>query len=175
MTDRGNTTVFHPAWRDRAGFCGADVLDQPAGSISPAQRVHLRAVAEQIKMVHDLFAAFADEYAPFPTELVAAQTRELVAVGLLLARYAVADPGAQLPPGVFSDAAAQRDYERLRARGRAGRSAALRVVATALRETVALLDPLPADLTAPDMRNVYLQLLVSSRRQCRIVQAWSAR
>jgi hypothetical protein len=175
MTERASTSVLEPAWRDRAGFCGVEVLDQPAGSINPAQRAHLRVVAVQIKMVHDLLAAFADEYAPFPGELVAAQTRELVAVRLLLERYAVADPGTRLPTGLFSDAAAQRDYQRLRTRGRAGRSAALHVVATALQETVALLEPLPASLTAPDMRNVYFQLLASSQRQSRVVRAWSAR
>ncbi|MEU8233200.1 DUF2202 domain-containing protein [Actinoplanes sp. NPDC048967] len=175
MTDRGNTSVLEPAWRDRAGFCGVEVLDQPAGSINPVQRAHLRAVAVQIKMVHDLLVAFADEYAPFPAELVAAQTRELVAVRLLLERYAVDDPGTQLRPGLFSDPAAQHDYQRLRARGRSGRATALHVVAVALRETVALLRPLPAGLSAPDMRNVYFQLLTSSQRQSRIVQAWSAR
>jgi hypothetical protein len=175
MANRGITAVLDAAWRDRAGFCGVGVLDQPAGSINAAQRAQLRALAVRIKLVHDLLVVFADEYAPFPGELVAAQTRELVAVRLLLERYAVDDPGTHLSPGVFSDVAVQRDYERLRTRGQAGRSAALHVVGTTLRETVAFLEPLVVGLTAPDTRNVYFQLLASSQRQLRIVQAWSAR
>jgi hypothetical protein len=175
MARQANTTVLDAGWRDRAGFCGVEVLDQPAGSIDLAQRAHLCAVAERIKIAHDLLAAFVDEYAPFPGELVAAQTRELMAVRLLLERYGARDPGTYASPGVFADAAARRDYERLRARGRAGRAAALQVVAETMRETVAFLEPMLSGLTAPDMRNVYFQLLTSTRRQLRIVQAWSAR
>lgn len=175
MADPRNTSVLDGAWRDRAGFCGVEVIDQPAGSIDSAQRADLRAMATRIKITHDLVADFADEYAPFPGELVAAQTRELVAVRVLLERYAADDPDAHRESGVFTDVAAQRDYERLRAQGRAGRSAALHVVATTLRETVSILEPMLPGLAAPDMRNVYFQLFVSSLRQLRIVQAWSTR
>lgn len=121
MARQTNTHVLDAAWRDRAGFCGVTVLDQPAGSVDLAERAHLRAVAVRIKILHDLLAAFADEYAPFPGELVAAQTRELVAVRLLLQRYAAGDPGADVEPGVVIDAETRHDYERLRARGRAFR------------------------------------------------------
>jgi hypothetical protein len=79
-------------------------LDQPAGSIGHAQRAHLRAVAVRTELARGLLVAFkvtrpdsaaadpataalADEYAPFPGELVAAHTREMVAVRLLLERY----------------------------------------------------------------------------------------
>jgi hypothetical protein len=175
MAHRGTTAVLDAPWRDRAGFCGVEVLDQPAGTIDPAQRAHLRALAVRIKIVHDLLAGVADRYAPFPAELVAAQTRELVAVRLLLDRYAVADPGTYREPGVFTDAAAQHDHDRLRAHGRAGRSAALHVIAETLRETVAFLEPALPGLTAPDLRNVYFQVLTSSLRQLRVVQAWNAR
>ncbi|MFI7542501.1 DUF2202 domain-containing protein [Actinoplanes sp. NPDC049599] len=175
MADRSTTSVLDAPWRDRAGFCGVEVVDQPAGSIDPVQRAHLRALAVRIKIVHDLLAVFADAYTPFPAELVGAQTRELIAVRLLLDRYAAGDPGTHLAPGVFADAAAQRDYDRLRARGRAGRSAALQVIAATLSETVTMLEPTLPGLTAPDVRNVYFQLLASSLRQLRIVQAWSAR
>lgn len=175
MARQANTTVLDAPWRDRSGFCGVEVLDQPAGSIDQTQRAHLRATALRIKIAHDLLVAFADGYAPFPAELVAAQTRELVSVRLLLERYGLGDPDMHRSPGAFTDAAARRDYERLRARGRASRSAGLSVVASMLRETVAVLEPMLPGLTAPDMRDVYLRLLASTRRQLRIVQAWSAR
>jgi hypothetical protein len=57
----------------------------------------------------------------------------------------------------------------------AGRSAALQVVAEALRETAERLEPLLPRLTAPDMRDVYFQVVAASQRQLRVVQAWSAR
>ena len=129
----------------------------------------------RIKIAHDLLVAFADEYAPFPGELVAAQTRELVAVRRLLERYGAGDPATDGEAGVVTDAETRHDYERLRARGRESRSAALRAVAEVLRETVELLEPMLPRLTAPDMRNVYFQLLASSLRQLRVGQAWSAR
>jgi hypothetical protein len=175
MVRQANMNVLDVAWRDRAGFCGVEVLDQPAGSIDLAQRAHLRAVAVRIKIAHDLLAAFADEYAPFPGELVAAQTRELVAVRLLLQRYGAGDPGTGVEPILVTEAETRHDFERLRARGRASRSAALRVVAETLRETVEFLEPMLPRLTAPDVRNVYFQLCTSSLRQLRVVQAWSAR
>ncbi|GAA3336568.1 hypothetical protein GCM10020358_09450 [Amorphoplanes nipponensis] len=118
MSQRENTPVLDQPWRDRAGFCGVEVLDQPSGPIALTQRAHLRALAVRIKIVHDLLAAFADEHTPFPVELLAAQTRELVAVRLLLERYAAGDPGTHLAPGVFADPAARRDYERLLSLGR---------------------------------------------------------
>lgn len=175
MPNRGHGTAPTRAWRDRTGFCGVEPLDQPAGSLDLGQREHLRALAGRIKLTHDLLAVFADWYAAFPLELMAAQTRELMAVRALLERYGITDPNAGLPEGAFNVAESRRDYQRLRGQGAMGRAVAFDVIATTLRETTAFLECALPRLAAPDVRSVYLQVAASTLRQLRVVQAWSGR
>ena len=159
------------AWRDRTGFCGVGVLDQPAGTLDAGQRAQLQALAARTKLVHDLVAAFADRYDPFPAELAPALTRELAALRLLLDRYGGTDAQAPFAPGQFADAGLRHDYERLVRLGSTGRRAALAVIAGLLRETIAALP----DVAAPDVHNVCFQLHAATLRQLRVVQAWSGR
>ena len=159
------------AWRDRTGFCGVEALDQPAGTLDVAQRAQLHALVTRIKLVHDLVAAFADRYDPFPAELAPEQTRELAALRLLLDRYGVTDAPAALGTGRFGDPGLRHDYERLLRLGGTGREAALQVIAELLRETIAVLP----DVRAPDVHNVIFQLHAATLRQLRLIQAWSRR
>jgi hypothetical protein len=164
-----------PPWRDRAGFCGADPVDRPAGSLGPAQRATLQAVAARCKLGHDLLACFTDRYRVFPDELVVARTRELAAIGFLLTRYGLSDPTVMRRPGVMADAVTQADYDRLVAEGRAGRAAALEVTARLAAATIQMLDLALTGLTAADVRHTYLHLLMAAHQQLRTAQAWSSR
>jgi hypothetical protein len=40
--------VLEPAWRDRAGFRGVDVLEQPPESLDLVQRAHLAGLAGRL-------------------------------------------------------------------------------------------------------------------------------
>jgi hypothetical protein len=171
----GRTSSLAGGWRDRAGFCGVDTLDQPPGTLDLTQRLHLQAMTARTRLSHDLIAAFADRYGAFPVQLVAAQTRELIALRLLLARYGLIDLNAPLGRGGFADPETSRDYDRLLAQGSASRAAALDAVARVLRESSAVLEPVLLELTPPDVRNVYFQLYAATWRQRRLVQAWTGR
>ena len=122
LLGRASTTTPTGAWRDRAGFCAVDALEQPAGTLDLAERARLRALAAHTKVGHDLVAAFADRYAAFPVQLLEAQMRELVAIRLLLSRYGLTDANATLRPGEFAGAEMQRDYDRLLTKGSIGRA-----------------------------------------------------
>jgi hypothetical protein len=157
-------------WRDRPGFCGMDVLDQPSGTLDAAARAELRQLAERAKLAHDLAAAFADRHAAFPAGFAHAQTMRLIMLRVLLDRYGLDDPTrAAYTPAV------QAEYDRLLAEGRTGRAAALGVVRRLEQRTVADLSAALERATAPDVRHTYLHLLVAANRLLRAAQAWSGR
>jgi hypothetical protein len=137
--------------------------------------MHVVAVAVQLKMTHDLLAAFADRYSVFPGELSAAHARELAAVRAVLDRYDLVDRSARLGPGVFADERTQLRFDHLLRRGNMNRSAAVNVVSEMLGATVAMVDVALPHMRAPDVRQVYLQLYATTLRQGRLVQAWSVR
>jgi hypothetical protein len=163
------------SWRDRAGFCGMDLLDQPSGSLTADMKVLLGDLAERIKMNHDLLGAFADRHEPFPGQMVGAQTRELAAVRVLLDRYGVPDPTAGLPAGEFVHDGAQFGYDRLLAEGMRDRASALAVVVRLADATVTTLDEALRHLDAPDVRHTFLHLIMTAHQQRRLAHAWSCR
>lgn len=165
---------FAGGWRDRPGFCGLDRLDQPSGTLDAAGRAELSTVAIRTKLAHDLYAAFADRYAPFPTGLAEARTMQLVMVRALLDRYGVDDPTLE-PAGRFPDPTVRAEYERLIAQGGADRAAAVRVIRDLERHTARTLTAALARTAAADVRQVYLHLLVAAERQSRKAQAWGGR
>jgi hypothetical protein len=175
MSARQRTGTTAPAWRERAGFCGVGVLDQPAGILDDAQRAHLVAVAVQLKAAHDVVAGYAGRYSVFPEELSAALARELAAIRALLDRYHLIDRNARLASGRFADEQTQIRFDHLVCRGNTDRSAAIDVVSEMLGTTVAMIDVALPKVRAPDVRQVYLQLYTTTLRQGRLMQAWSAR
>ncbi len=175
MTSDAMMTAGAPtAWRDRPGFCGMDVVDQPSGTLDAAARAELRQFTERAKLARDLATAFADRYAAFPVPFVHAQTMRLTMLRVLLDRYAVDDPTPGLD-GHFPDPAVQAEYDRLLAQGRSGRTAALGVMRGLERRTAADLTTASTRATAPDVRHTYLHLLVAANRQLRAALAWSGR
>ncbi|SNY59127.1 DUF2202 domain-containing protein [Paractinoplanes atraurantiacus] len=175
MPTLDRTAVVSPAWRDRAGFAGVDVLRQPPGTLTLDQRADLRRIARRLKTSHDLAVAFAGRYAAFPGQLAGAELRELTAVRQLLARYGLSDPDGGREIGRFTDAAAQSRYEELLGRGSAGRGAALRLLAQLAGETAGTVASALARMTAPDVRHAYTQLHAAAVRQAQYLQAWASR
>jgi hypothetical protein len=161
------------SWRDRAGFCGMDLLDQPSGTLSGGGKALLSGLAQSTKLSHDLLAAFADRYEVFPGQSVVAQTRELSAIRVLLARYGVPDPTAGLPAGEFVPDDLRFRYDRLLAEGSRDRVSALRVGIRLAGATVITLDEALQHVDAPDVRHTFVHLIMSARRQIRLYQAWS--
>jgi hypothetical protein len=175
MRNPSRTASPARSWRDRSGFCGVDVLDQPSGVLDSVQRATLSVVAERCKIAHDLLAEFADRFEAFPAQLVTPRTQELAAVRLLLDRYGMADPTAGRDIGTFRDAATQAEYDRLLAYGGGSRAAALDVTTRLARGTAFLLERALPALTARDVRHTYVHLLVAAHQQVRITQAWGGR
>jgi hypothetical protein len=175
MPDLSHQAASEMAWRDRSGFRGVGVLDQPRGDLDPAQRAHLAGLAGRLRMLHDLAATFADRYTAFPAQLTWANTRELAAVRELLGRYRLADRDAGLGPGHFTSREDQNRYDRLSRRGSTGRAMALGVLADLLEELETAIDAVLPRLTAADVRHVYLHLYVATVRQRGLVQAWCTR
>lgn len=163
------------SWRDRAGFCGMDLLDQPSGALSDDEKAMLSDLAERTKLSHDLLAAFADRYEVFPDQLVVTQTRELSAIRVLLDRYGVPDPTAALLAGEFVHDDMKDRYDRLLAEGMRDRVSALAVGIRLARTTVTTLDDVLRHLAAPDVRHTLLHLVMTAHQQIRLSQAWNCR
>jgi hypothetical protein len=133
-------------------------------------------MAQEEKLAHDLYAAFAAKYpAPVFDRMAAAEAQHLRAVRTLLSRYVVSDPTAGMASGTFSDPSAQAPYDRLLASGRAGQAAALQVGQEVERADIADLSKALAGLTAPDVTQVYQRLLAASRQHLTAFTTWATR
>lgn len=107
-------------------------LPAPAGGLTAAQKTALARVAEQEKLAHDLYTAFAARYeARVLDRISAAETDHLHAIRVLLDRYHVTDPTAGKAAGAFATATTKATYDRLPARGKASEQTALQIGATA--------------------------------------------
>jgi hypothetical protein len=159
--------------RARDGSC----TDLPAqGTLTGPQQVTLAAMAQEEKLARDLYAAFADRYpAVIFDRIAAAEVRHLTAVRTLLTRYGVTDPTAGKPAGQFSDPAVQATYTRLLAQGRASQTAALQVGQTVERTDIADLQAALNGLTAPDVKQVYTNLLAASEHHLTAFTRWTGR
>ncbi|GAA1026420.1 hypothetical protein GCM10009557_04070 [Virgisporangium ochraceum] len=145
-----------------AGGCLSTV---PAGTLSEAQKTTLAAMAQEEKLAHDLYTAFATRYDAVVFDRIArSETQHLAMVRALLDRYKLADPTAGKAAGQFSDSTVQATYDRLLARGSANLTAALQVGAEVERADIADLRAALDGLTAADVTHVYTMLLRASER-----------
>src|SRR6266545_4238817 len=160
----------------RDGSCAGLAVTAATGTLTEQQRTTLAAMAQEEKLAHDLYTAFADRYPAVVFDRIAAsETRHLTAVRTLLARYGLADPTAGKPAGQFSDPAVPGSYDKLLAQGQANQAAALKVGETVEQTDIADLQAALNGLTAPDVRQVYTTLLTASRHHLTALQNWSAR
>lgn len=144
---------------------GSDLTNVASGTLTAAQKTQLAAMAEEEKLAHDLYVAFADKYGTTVfTRIPNAETRHLAEVRILLERYAVADPTAGQSTGTFSTANAQQQYNKLLAQGTAGVDAAYAASRTVETTDITDLKSASAGVTAPDVLQVYKNLLAGSQR-----------
>lgn len=160
----------------RDGSCGGLAVTEAQGTLTEQQKTTLAAMAQEEKLAHDLYAAFAGSYpAAVFDRIAASETQHLSAVRTLLDRYGLTDPTAGKPAGQFSDPAVQARYDKLLAQGRANQAAALQVGQTVEKADIADLQAALSGLTAPDVRQVYTHLLTASQHHLTAFQNWSGR
>ncbi|UIX34189.1 ferritin-like domain-containing protein [Streptomyces sp. GQFP] len=160
--------------RQHDGTCdGAALAEQ--GTLTAAQKATLAGMAEEEKLAHDLYTAFADRYDVRVFERIsAAETQHLTAVRTLLDRYDVTDPTAGKPAGEFADPGVQATYDRLLKQGEDSLSGALAAGRTVETDDIAALNKALSGLTAPDTRQVYTNLLAASERHLTAFEHWIA-
>jgi hypothetical protein len=160
----------------RGGACLDPAITAAKGTLTEQQKTTLVTMAQEEKLAHDLYTAFADRYDAVVFDRIAAsEARHLAAVRTLLSRYGVADPTAGRPAGLSSDPTVQATYDKLLAQGQAGQSAALRVGVTVEQTDIADLTAALNGLSAPDVTQVYTQLRVASQHHLAAFQNWSTR
>lgn len=158
------------------GACAGLAIPAAKGTLTEAQKSTLVSMAQEEKLAHDLYVAFADKYdAVIFDHIAAAETQHLTAVRALLQRYGLADPTADKPAGQFSDPAVQASYNKLQAQGQASQVAALGVGQQVERTDIADLQAALDGLTAPDVQQVYTHLGAASQQHLAMFTRWSTR
>ncbi len=136
-----------------------------SSTLTAAQKTKLAAIAEEEKLAHDLYVAFADTY---PTSvfraIVTAETQGLAEVRVVLTRYAIADPTARPAVGTFMTASTQQLYNELRANGTASEDAAYAVARAVESTEITDLKAATTGVTVPDVLQVFATLLDRSQR-----------
>jgi len=147
------------------GNRGQGAITAPMGTLTAAQRTELAAMAEEEKMAHDLYVALAAKYpaAPQFANIAKAELQHLTAVRTAMTRYAIADPTAGLADGKFKSAAFQTLYNDLLA-GATDTAKALAAGIAVEKADIADLKAALTGLTAPDVQQVYTNLLRGSER-----------
>lgn len=148
-----------------ANGVGADLANVPSGTLTDAQKTALADMAEEEKLAHDLYVAFAAKYDVVQFNRIAnAETRHLTDVRTVLDRYDITDPTAGKAAGSFASADFQKMYDEFLAQGSANLDAAY---AAARSVESADVDDLKAAMdkltTAPDVLAVYQHLLAGSQ------------
>jgi len=148
----------------RGNGMGGGLTNLASGALTATQKAKLAAMAEDEKLAHDLYVVFGDKYRiPF-SRITNAETRHLEAVRIVLKRYAITDPTAGKTAGTFTTASTQQLYNRLLAQGTAsvdGAKTAARIVEST---DIADLKTAATGVTAPDVSQVYKNLLAASQR-----------
>lgn len=138
--------------------------DAPSGTLTDAQKTTLAAVAEEQQLAHDLYLAFADKYgASLFTCMSKDETWQLTDTDNVLKLYAVADPIAGQPGGTFSSASTQQRYDTLLAQGAKSVDTAVAAARSVESTEVTHVKSAAADLTAPDVLQLYTNLLDASQ------------
>jgi len=138
----------------------------PSGSLTGVQDIDLAAVTEAEKLVHDLYSAFADTYGtPAFVQITKDETLRLAQARALMKRYAIADPTAGRAVGDFATASTQQLYNQLLTEGTASVDAADAAVVTLDARNSTDLKAATVGLTAPDVLQMYNDLLAATRRR----------
>ncbi|TNH31103.1 DUF2202 domain-containing protein [Micromonospora orduensis] len=158
----------------RGGRCAALSVAAQQGTLTDAQKSTLAAMAQEEKLAHNLYGAFGTTYDLAVFDHIAnSEAQHLTTVRTLLQRYGVADPTAGTTDGKFSDPAVQATYDKLLAEGNASQTAALGVGKKVEQTDIADLKAALAGLSAPDVTQVYTNLLAASERHLAAFTRWT--
>lgn len=147
------------------GNRGQGGITAPMGTLTTAQRAEVAAMAEEEKVAHDLYVALAATYPELRqfANIAKAELQHLAAVRALMDRYGIADPTSDYAAGKFKSPAFQTMYTQLLA-GATDAAKALAAGATVEAADIADLKAAISGLAAPDVRQVYGNLLRGSQR-----------
>ncbi|MEV0163993.1 DUF2202 domain-containing protein [Nonomuraea fuscirosea] len=155
------------------GYCMLFDRGAPKGTLTAAQKSVLASAAEQEKLAVDLYAAFADQYdLRVFDRVVAAEMQHLRAVRTVLARYGMTDPTQGQAAGAFGSASVQTSYHRLLAQGKSSAQAALKAGREAERARIDALRTALSGLTAPDVKQLYANLLRAEQMHLTVFERW---
>jgi len=143
---------------------GAGLINVPSGTLTATQKAKLAAMAEEEKLAHDLYVVFGDKYGTPFSRITNAETRHLAEVRIVLKRYAITDPTAGKAAGTFATASTQQLYNNLRAQGTASVDGANTAARTVESTDITDLKAAATGVTAPDVTQVYKNLLAASQR-----------
>jgi hypothetical protein len=143
---------------------GADLTGVASGTLTATQKTKLAAMAEEEKLAHDLYVVFGDKYGTPFSRITNAETRHLTEVRIVLKRYAITDPTAGKAAGTFTTASTQQLYNKLLAQGTASVDGANTAARTVESTDITDLKAAATGVTAPDVTQVYKNLLAASQR-----------
>ena len=120
---------------------------------------------EEERLARDLYAALASHYdgaRPF-SQITRSEQQHFDALGVLLARYGVADPSAGKSAGTYADAELQTLYNRLLAQGKTSYEEALKAGVAVEQADIADLNDAIARTDEADADQVFSRLLAGSQ------------
>lgn len=144
----------------------AAALVPAATALSDAERASLLYMREEEKLARDVYLLGAANLQVF-SNIARSEQMHMDAVLSLLERYALEDPVADHPEGVFADAELQGLYNTLAARSEDSVIEALRVGAEIEEIDLVDLDAALDDVAHPDIARVYENLAKGSRNHLR--------
>ena len=147
------------------GMAGQGAITAPLGTLTTAQRAELAAMAEEEKVAHDLYAALAVKYPELRqfANIANAELQHLTAVRTVMDRYGIDDPTDGYAAGAFKTDGFQKLYNDLLASVTSS-ATALAAGITVEKADIADLKAAMTGLTAPDVVQVYTNLLRGSER-----------
>jgi hypothetical protein len=151
--------------------------DAEMGVLTDEQAAGLIFMANEEKLAHDVYAAFAEMYGVRIFENIAnSEARHQEAVSVVLERYGLEDTAIELPAGEFSDPIIASLYETLIEQGSAGLDEAIAVGLLIEQTDIADLESRMTVLeeTAPDVHEMYSHLLAASGNHLRAFERWQA-
>jgi hypothetical protein len=170
---KGEGTGGRMGGRMGGGDHTATSMTAQKGTLSTAQKATLTAMAEEEKLAHDLYTAFADRYdVQVFDRIVSSESRHLDAVRVLLDRYGLDDPTEGKAAGVFTDAKTKATYDQLLAQGNTGQQQALEAGRTVEKTDITDLTNALKGLDAPDAKQVYESLLDGSKNHLEAFERW---
>ena len=133
-------------------------------TISAQVKADLAFSRDEERMARDLYAAIAAQYdnaIPFST-ITTSEQRHYDSVGVLMTRYAVADPSAGMPPGVYANTDIQKLYDSLLAQSKTSLTEAYKVGVAVENRDIADVKDAMNTATQADIDRVYANLLNGS-------------